>query len=150
MSGLQLPPFRLKHAAYVTSNLEYGQRRLSAMFGMSDFTVYPEIGIAVPGGEAKITFALITVNGTDLEVIQPLGGKDDVYRQAVPRDPTDIAFHHFASVIHSKDEWQMVLDAAENYAFAVPVHGDAAEGPRYIYLDTRAQLGHMLEYIWSP
>ena len=150
MSALQLPPFRLKHAAYVTGNLEHGQRRLAAMFGVDGFTVYREIGIAVPGGgEAIINFALITANGTDLEVIQPAGGQDAVYRQALPQDPTDIAFHHFASVIHNEAEWQMVLDTVEHHKISVPIHGGAEGGYRYIYLDTRAQLGHMLEYIWQ-
>ena len=150
MSDLRLPPFRHLHTAYVTSDLELGQRRLTSLFGAQDFTVYPEMGVTIPGGgEARFTFALTTVNGIDLEVIQPLGGQDDVYRRALPDDPADIAFHHFASAIHSESEWEMVLNAARNPAVDVLVHGGEEYNLHYIYLDTRKQLGHIIEFIWQ-
>lgn len=149
MTALQLPPFRLVHAAYVTHDLEFGKRRLAAMFGVKECMIYPELDIGVPGGTAKIGFAVAVSHGMQLEVIQPLGDMDGVYRQALPDDPADIVFHHFASKVESEDEWQMVLDAAQNHGFEVVVDGGQEFGSRYIYLDTRAQLGHMLEFIWD-
>lgn len=149
MSALQLPPFRLIHAAYVTHDLEAGKRRLGAMFGVKECTVYPEIDVGVPGGVAKIGFALATSHGTDLEVLQPLGEKDHVYRQALPDDPADIAFHHFASRVDNEAEWQLVVDASVNHGLEVVVDGGREYGARYMYLDTRKHLGHMLEFIWD-
>ena len=147
MSSLRLPPFRLVHAAYVTHDIESGKRRLADMFGVEEFWVYPEIEVEVPGGAAKIAFALATSSGTALEVIKPTGGKDDVYRQELPDDPTDIAFHHFATRLENEAEWQMVLDAAREHGLDIPVRGGGDSGTRYIYLDTRVQLGHMLEFM---
>ena len=148
MGNLQLPPFRLIHAAYVTGDLEKGARRLTTMFGIDEFKIYPELSVGVPGGEAKITFALASANGIDLEVIQPLGGKDDVYRRALPDDPADIRFHHFASRIDGEEEWQKVMDAVHKHRVEVLVEGGENHGSKYIYLDTRAHLGHLIEYIW--
>lgn len=149
MSPLKLPPFRLIHAAYVTHDLELGKRKLAAMFGVRECTVYPELEIGLPDGIAKIGFAVAESSGTLLEVIQPLGGKDDVYRQALTDDPADIAFHHFATRVESEAEWQLVLDASRNHGLEVLVDGGHDFGSRYIYLDTRARLGHMLEFIWD-
>ena len=149
MSALQLPPFRLVHAAYVTHDLEHGKRRLAAMFGVNECTVYPEISVGVPGGSAKIGFAVAVSNGMHLEVIQPLGDQDHVYRQALPSEPADIVFHHFATRVENEEEWKLVEDAAKNHGLEVVVDGGHEFGSRYMYLDTRAQLGHMLEFIWD-
>jgi hypothetical protein len=79
------------------------------------------------------------------------GGQDDVYRTALPNDPADIAFHHFASAIYSETEWEMVMDAVSRSAIGVLVQGGEEYGSHYIYLDTRPQLGHIIEFIWrSP
>ena len=150
MSDLQLPPFRLLHIAYVTADLELGKRRLSAMFGAQRFEVYPEMGVKIPGGgEARFTFALTKMNGTDLEVIQPVGGQDAVYRQALPSDPADIAFHHYSSAIRNQAEWDMVLEAVRRHDIDVLVKGGEEFNTHYIYLDTRPHLGHILEFIWQ-
>ena len=116
---------------------------------MQEFTIYTGIAIQVPGGEAIIDFAVANANGTMLEAIRPAGGLDRVYRQALPADPADIAFHHFATRLESAEEWAQVREEAERHGIGVPVFCDAAGGTRYIYLDLRPQLGHMLEYIWS-
>jgi Glyoxalase/Bleomycin resistance protein/Dioxygenase superfamily len=150
MSDLRLPPFRHLHTAYVTHDLELGQRRLTSLFGAEDFTVYSEMGVSIPGGgEARFTFALTTVNGISLEVIQPLGGEDNVYRQALPDDTADIALHHFASAIHDEGEWDMLMNAVRSQAIEVLVQGGEEYNLHYIYLDTRRQLGHILEFIWQ-
>lgn len=150
MSGLQLPPFRHLHTAYVTHDLELGQRRLKSLFGAEDFTVYPEMGVTIPGGnEARFAFALTTVNGVSLEVIQPLGGNDHIYRQALPDDPEDIALHHFASAIHDEREWEMLMNAVRSQEIEVLVEGGEEYNLHYIYLDTRRYLGHVLEFIWQ-
>jgi hypothetical protein len=149
VSGLRLPQLRIEHAAYVTRDLERGMARLTAMFGVGNFTVYPEMAIPTPQGEALITFAMGAVNGMPLEVIEPRGANDEVFRQCLPNDPDDIRLHHYASAVKSEYEWKMVLDAVDNHGFATPVRGEnPAYGMTWTYLDTRRQLGHMLEFIW--
>jgi hypothetical protein len=100
----RLPPFRIIHAAHVASDFEAGQRRLAAMFGTDGFSVYADVAVEVPGGEAIIDVAVAEANGSTLEVIHPAGGKDHVYRQMPPPDPGDIAFHHFATRIEGQAE----------------------------------------------
>ena len=147
MTALKLPPFRIIHAAYVTSDLEAGKRRLEAMYGVCAFTGYDGIPIEVPGGQAIIDFVVADVGGWALEAICPAGGKDQVYRQLLPADPDDIAFHHFATRIENRAEWDMVEQAAAANGIDTPVLGHAEEGSSYIYLDLRRQIGHMLEFI---
>ena len=64
MPDLQLPPFRMIHAAYVTADLEAGKRRLTAIGGVEEFTIYTGVPIEVPGGQAIIDFAIAQANGT--------------------------------------------------------------------------------------
>ena len=149
MAELRLPPFRILHAAYVTADLEAGKRRLAGLFGAEEFSVYRRVPIQVPGGEALIDFAVADANGSALEVIRPAGGDDGVYRQLLPADPGDIAFHHFATRIADRAEWDQVVEAAAEHDIDVPVLGRAEPGTSYIYLDTRPALGHMLEFIWE-
>lgn len=149
MTGLRLPPFRIIHAAYVASDFEAGKRRLSAMFGAQGFQLLFDVPIPVPGGEAIINIAVADVNGVTLEIIQPAGGKDHVYRQVLPANPEDIAFHHFATRIADQSEWDMVEQTAKANGLDVPVRGHTEAGISYIYLDTRPRLGHMLEFIWD-
>ena len=144
---LRLPPFRMIHAAYVTPDLEQGKRRLAAMYGVRQFKVIRQAPIEVPGGVAMIDFAVAEANGTCFEAINPTGGQDAVYRNALPDDPSTIAFHHFASRIMNQSEWDMVLEAVEENDIEVFVYGDS-DDLKYIYLDLRRQLGHILEYIW--
>jgi hypothetical protein len=147
MSELRLPPFRIIHAAYVTGDIERGKRRLAQMFGVREVKRYPRNGVQVPGGEAVIDVAIADAGGTAVEVIQPVGGLDDVYRRAVPTDPAEIAFHHYASRIKDQSEWDMVMGAIDQHGFDTPVRGEAP-GVKYVYIDTRKNLGHILEYIW--
>jgi len=149
MNDLRLPLFRIIHAAYVASDFAAGQRRLAAMFGVEAFSIIREVAVEVPGGEAIIDVAVADANGSTLEIIHPAGGKDHVYRQLLPANPADIAFHHFATRIEAQAEWDMVVAAAERHGFDVPVRGHADPGTDYIYLDTRTPLGHMLEFIWD-
>lgn len=149
MSELQLPPFRLIHIAYVAHDLEAGKRRLTAISGVTDFTTFTATPIDVPGGQAIIDIAIADANGATLETLCPAGGRDTVYRQLLPADPADIAFHHFASRLENAAEWDMVQAAARRHGIDVPVFCDAAGGTRFIYLDLRPRLGHMIEYLWS-
>jgi hypothetical protein len=147
MKGLGLPKFRLIHAAYVTHELERGKQRLTEMFGAGDFELGHDFPIGVPGGIARISYAVADCNGTTIEAIQPLGGEDGVYRRALAADPDDIVFHHFASRIDNEADWQQLTDSIERNRLDVPVRGNA-DGIDYLYIDVRPWLGHYLEYIY--
>lgn len=147
ISDMRLPPFRLIHAAYVTPDLEAGKRRLAAMYGIRQFKIYRDAGIEVPGGIANIDFALAVLDNFAFEAIHPKGGQDAVYRNALPSDPNDIAFHHFATRITSQQEWDCVLEARDKHGLDMLVYGDS-DSLKYIYLDMRPHIGHILEYIW--
>ena len=85
------------------------------------------------------------------EVIEPRGGDDEAYAQALPNNPDDIRLHHYGSTIKDEWEWRMVLAAIEEHNISTPVRNlDPPPGrSRAVYLDTREQLGHMIEFIWS-
>ena len=149
MPEFQLPPFRLIHCAYVAHNAEAGKRRLTAISGITEFTQFQGTPIDVPGGQAIINVVIGNAGGTTLETLCPVGGMDTVYRQVLPADPADIAFHHFCSRIDNLEEWEILQDTARRHGIDVPVFCDALGGTRFLYLDLRPRLGHMIEYLWS-
>jgi septin family protein len=145
---LQLPPFRLIHAAYVTAgDLETGKRKLSALFGVTQFRDYSSLHINSEGGGVTIDFSIANASGTHLEVIKPLSGRTDIYRDALPADPTTIGFHHYASRVDNQAEWELIVKAIDEHGIKTFNRGANAD-LKHVYLDTRAHVGHMLEYIW--
>jgi len=148
MDGLGLPKFRLLHAAYVTHDLELGKKRLGEMFGVSEFEVGLGLPVGVPGGIAKIDYAIADCDGTIIEAIQPAGGQDGVYRDALAADPDDIVFHHFASRIETDAEWDALMDSIARNKLEVLVRDSTDNGVDFLYVDTRRWLGHYLEYIY--
>jgi hypothetical protein len=142
---MRFPPFRLIHAAYVASDLDRGQQRMSQTHGVETFERFENIEVLVPGGAALIDFVLGDANGTPVEVITPRGGQDAVYRQSLSADPDALVFHHFASRVTAA-EWRDLMATIEANGLPTPVLGSAGE-VRYVYVDLRPTLGHMFEFI---
>lgn len=147
LSGLELPPFRLIHIAYVTDDLESANASLSSTFGLDKAQIVRDTEIAIPGSSARIDFIVGDAHGTAMEAIMPIGGADTVYRDGVSK-ASDVRFHHFASRVESQDEWELLLSTIKKRNLEVVVDGDVS-GTKYLYIDTRKHLGHYIEYIWN-
>ena len=94
-------------------------------------------------GEMVVKTAVAQVGRLTLEVMEPVSGLVDIYREfVVPGQP--LRLHHLA--MYAQD-----LDAvrAESERLGRPVVMAAEfKGGRLIYVDARATLGHYLEYVW--
>lgn len=134
--------------AYVTADLDAAMQKFGQRYGVSNWLPMPGIEVeTAPGKAATANIALAYVGSVQLELIEPVGGDDAIYREAVPSSGT--RFHHFAQQIATEVE----LDAAEAAARAqlVPIamHGSSGGGlVRYFYTDHRDTLGHYVEHIW--
>ena len=105
---------------------------------------------AVPhsqGGSALTHVAIAWIGNTQMEIIQPLGGRDEIYRDYLPTDGSVMAFHHFCVRAATWDEFAGRKAFFENLGCEI---GFAREtGPyRTFYADTRKQFGHFIEYVW--
>jgi len=99
------------------------------------------------GGFAETHVALAWIGNMQIEIIQPLGGRDEIYRDYLPKDGADMAFHHFCVRAAT---WEEFADRKAHFQALGCEIGFAREsGPyRTFYADTRKMFGHFVEYVW--
>ena len=150
--AIVFPKFTPYHVAFVTPRLEEGMAAFGRVYGNPEFTVFRQAAIQTPQGIAYVDFGLADLNGLRVEVIEPAGGHDGLYREALPANLGETRFHHVASTIHSQQDWDSVLATIARHGLATPV-GGSAQTPQgtlhYVYVDMRRQLGHYLEFVYN-
>lgn len=140
---------KLFQVAYVTNDfdcalLEFGSRLAVPKF----FEIRALPMETAPGETAQIHVGLAWSGGVQIEIIQPLGGSDAVYRDWLPagRDYA-LRFHHLAHLMESEAEFDAVAAQLARQGVPVPLRGANPGAARYLYGDFRATLGHYVEYI---
>ncbi|MFJ9127756.1 VOC family protein [Streptomyces sp. NPDC102340] len=94
-----------------------------------------------PAAEWVIDVALVNAGPTNLEIIRPVGGKVDLYRDAV-RPGVPATLHHLGFRVDDFDEASAVVTASGR---SWKQYGDSGGGIRFGYLDMTAELGHFVE-----
>lgn len=133
--------------AYVTRNVDKavaGFRQRADIRKLMETEV--EIEVTTPKGKGPCgqKLAFIWVGDLNYELVQPMSGLVDVYRDALPQDD-GLQFHH---VCHVVDDWADLRARIEKDAFPVVLEGASGDQLKFVYLDTRPWLGHYLEYVW--
>lgn len=135
--------------AWVVTDIEAAAEAWSATLGIGPFFMgtYPASlfeGMTYRGasGELTMTTAIAYSGDLQIELIQPLGDAPNAYRDVYA--PGESGFHHVCF-------WSDDLDAdlaAYAAADAITVNqGRMRGGPRFAYVDTRAQFGCMTELL---
>jgi hypothetical protein len=136
---------------YVTTDLDQAVEFMSERFGLEHC-----IRLGAGGGtflvgdepaEWEARFAMGARGGKIVELIEPVTGHVDFYTRVLPPDGSfAVRLHHIAALIDNGDEeWERVsrLLAASglrfDYTLLIP------DRARLGYVDTTAELGHMLE-----
>jgi hypothetical protein len=136
---------------YVTSDLDRGLEELGGRFGLTHHFRVPtgdsvwQTDAGASPFEAK--FAMAARGGLVVELIEPVSGDVDFYRQVLPDDGSfAIRLHHYAAFVQTGDaEWERLRallrasDLDVDRTLVIP--GNVRAG----YIDTRPDLGHYLE-----
>lgn len=144
-------PFRnFAQIAYVTTDYEQALGQFANHYGVSEWMHLPESEIEVgDGAVGRLKVGLAYVGDLQLELIEPCGGDDSVYRSSLPDNGFAVRFHHVAQLMESGAELDAALAAAEAQGVPIAIHGTIAGGMgRYFYTDHRSSLGHFIEHIW--
>lgn len=131
---------------YVTLDLDAGMRQLGALHGVERFRIKRDMP-GLPGMPAMhVHQAHVFVADLQIELIQPAGGDDVVYRDFCSSDGS-LRLHHFGMWIDDNAEYANLRPALA--ALGVPVAFEIAvpNAGGAIYADTRKLLGHYLEYV---
>lgn len=136
--------------AYVTTDLNFAMEQFAISHRVKQFLEMRPMRYAIgPGQEAVCDIALAYVGAVELEIIQPLEGDVQVYRDFLPRDGRfAVAFHHIATLFDSADALEERLAAHRSAGVRIPVDGASPGAARYFYADFREQLGHYVESIY--
>ena len=94
-------------------------------------------------GTQTSKLAFLWVGDMQYELIQPVGGDNALYTDALPADDS-LKFHHICMRVPDWDDFRARVD---KQPFPVVLEG-GGELLRFLYLDARPFLGHYLEYTW--
>ncbi len=137
--------FNFFQTAYVVADMESAMAQFGELYGLSRFQLNREVVIQTGDGEAVCHFALAQVGEAQLELIQPAGGRDAIYRDALGGAPARL--HHLGCLIRAPAVWERLRAKLRGEGARIPVEGDFGGLMHYLYVDRRAVLGHYLEYM---
>ena len=137
--------------AYVTTDFDAALKLLSERFGVRRFLELRDIDFVVQpdGATARCHVGLAMAGGLQIELIEPRGGADSIYRDALPGEGFAVRLHHFAQALPTLEALQALRHQVEDAGLAIVVDGQAPQGMTYFYADARDPLGHYFEFTWS-
>jgi Glyoxalase/Bleomycin resistance protein/Dioxygenase superfamily len=134
---------------YVTNDFDKAINELRALHSIGPFKEMRDTHLPTrPGREAVAHFALAFKGEVQFEIIAPIGGDTDIYRESLPVDQPALRFHHLGRFVSALEEYQDLLET--KYAhWEIPIKCGAFGG-FYAYADARKDLGHYLEIFTFP
>ena len=142
------PSFNIFQVAYVTDDIDMAVARAKATFGIGAFQINRSMEIQTGSGVAVAHFAIAFLGDAQIEIIQPAGKGDAVYRDGIRTPGGGLDLHHLGALYTDEAEWAAVLRAVDASGETVPVRGNFGGLMDYLYVDRRASLGHYLEYMY--
>ena len=136
-------PYQL---AYVTSDLGHALGLYRARFGIPQFARINDFKLTVGTDRAAlINVAMAFVGDVQLELIEPCGGDDQLFRDPLPLSGFASRIHHLGYLVPSPEHWRLLLDEIRRQGLQTPVRCSFPNA-EIIYTDRRQDLGHCIEY----
>jgi len=147
---LATSPFkRVAQIAYVTNDFDWGVLALRQRYGIAEMLQLRDHAVEVqPGRHATLHIGLALAGEMQVELIEPRGGEDQVYRWGLPSEGPAIRFHHIAELIESEQSLATTEAMYSAQGIEVVMRGSVPGLLRYIYTDHRATLGHFIEHAY--
>jgi hypothetical protein len=143
------PLFRFSQVSYATTNLEHACLVLGMTYGIPRFSISRGAGVDSPAGKIKIDVAQAFVGDRHIEIIEPAGGPDGLYRDVLPRSGFAVRHHHFGHIADRAAEWDRIQSFIATRGWQIALAGNYFDMMHYAYVDTRAELGHYLEFMFQ-
>lgn len=143
------PGRTVQQIGYATTDCKEAVKRYGERYGVASFLLLPNtVSTIAPGLTATINVAMAFVNGTMIELIEPAGGADTIYREVLPTSGFAVRHHHLGYAMFSEDEWEATQREIELQKISVVLSGESPGVIRYQYVDLRADIGHYVEYLY--
>lgn len=145
MSGL--PPFF--QIAHVTTSLDRAIVEMGLAAGISRWLEMRDHQATIGGGaRADIHVALAWKGDLMIELIEPLGGVDAIYREPLTGAGFQIRQHHMGRIFDSAEAFEAAMVPLRAAGVTFPIEGnfEDTKGKCLInYADLRPQLGYYIE-----
>jgi hypothetical protein len=128
---------------YVTRNADKSIAQFRQRFGDFEFSCITNTSpteLTRPVKRACFTW----IGETQMEFIEVDTSVPSIYLDYLPANDTDFRLHHLGFFI---DDYQAMLKRLEREGYSVPFAMSYGDVNDLAYVDTRAQLGHYLEYV---
>ncbi len=135
-------------SGYVTTDLDRALKYFGEALGMRNFSISRDYGIPRNDPYMKINLAMGTIDGHIIELIEPVSGRDGVYRDGLPRDGFAIRFHHHCYSVKTEPVWNETQLMLEKLNFPIVMRNTFSGYFDSLYADTRAALGVYTEYVY--
>lgn len=133
--------------AYVTRDLDAALGIFRTQYGFEGFKrmeVSYELRTPRARGSASVKLALGWIDNVQYELIEPVAGLVDVYREGLD-DRRPMCFHHVCMRVPDWTKFRAQVDEEKR---PVVMEGGTPGHLLWLYIDARDTLGHYLEYCW--
>jgi hypothetical protein len=138
---------------YVTNSLAQARQVFAQTMNVTCFRQRerrPATRLRGAAGEASLLVAVANVAGAQIEIIEPIAGQIDVFRDALARDGFVLSFHHIAYRFEGGlKDWRRHLAALQASGRPIAWQSAPSEEGEFAYTDDRSRLGHYVEHLWS-
>jgi hypothetical protein len=135
--------------AYVTADMDKATSLFEARYGVAPFNIH-DVTVACAGrtDPCVIRVGIGFAGSTMIELVQPVSGAVEIY--SAPRlHGAAVAFHHMGLRVRGDlSAWAARRDEMLALGAPIALEGGHSDTMRFVYFDTRAELGHYLELIW--
>lgn len=145
------PNARFSQIAYVTNDLDRALGVWRDQFDVPEFYVFNNDAPGlISSAPFQLKIALANVGGTEIELIEPLGGTAPLHAEPLPEDGSfAICFHHVAMRIEGAlADFEAHMASLDPALHTVVWGGSMGDLMRYAYTDERRTLGHYVEHVW--
>jgi len=148
IDATHVPLSGLYQIAFVTTDLEQAMSLFAGTYGISKFKVRRDLTSGPEMPIMTVHVAHAYVGPMMIELIQPAGGDDTLYRDILPEDGFAIRPHHFGFMVRSEEELERISTALETRNVPIAFDASMPAIARAVYADARSSLGHYLEYVY--
>ena len=131
--------------AYVTNDASKGIAVLRERYGIARCSTLDMTLNLFDGTTATLRATLAFAGDLQLELLEPRGGNDGVWRDALSRDGFSIRFHHLGFFLPTP-QWEKVETVIARTGQRIALRA-SMQGIPFLYTDNRAELGHYMEYV---
>lgn len=136
---------------HVTRSLDAAMEEFQRVYGFTDYLQMRNHSVITHGDQrAQMHVALAWLGDVMVELIEPIGGDDAIYREPLERTDRLVVQHHLGVFLETPAQYDHQIGklSAAGIRFPIEASLEQTRGKcRVCYADLRATLGYYIEYI---